>query len=70
MAKARKEAEELLGKREDTAAGGTSWARVGKLIDLSGKGKKGGAPGTDKEKFRDLLLDLKRDENAPGSKGY
>lgn len=70
LAKARKEAEEFLASREDTSAGGTSWERVSKLVDLSGKGNKGGASGTSKEKFRDMLLDLKKDEKAPGAQGY
>lgn len=69
IAKARREAEEYLGKREDTAAGGTAWERVAKLVDLTAKG--GNAAGGDgKEKFRTLLKDLKKDENAPGAKGY
>ena len=70
IAKTRKDAEEFLANREDTAAGGTSWDRIAKLVDLSGKGVKGGASGTGKEKFRELLLDLRKDEKAPGATGY
>lgn len=70
IAKTRKEAEEFLDSREDTSAGGTSWERIGKLVDVSGKGAKGGASGTEKQKFRELLVDLKKDEKAPGAKGY
>jgi len=66
----RKEAEEFLASREDTSAGGTSWERIAKLVDLSGKGAKGGAPGTGKERFRDILLSLRKDEKAPGASGY
>ena len=40
------------------------------MADLSGKGAKGGATGTSKEKMRKLLLGLKNDENAPGAKGF
>ncbi|KAI9669574.1 MAG: hypothetical protein M1817_004617 [Caeruleum heppii] len=65
----RKEAEEFLASREDTVAGGTSWERIAKLVDLSGKGTRGGASGTGKERFRELLLDLKKDEKAPGATG-
>ncbi|KAK2733646.1 hypothetical protein FQN55_003284 [Onygenales sp. PD_40] len=65
----RKDAEEFLAKREDTAAGGTSWERIAKLVDVSGKGLKGGASGSGKERFRELLLDLKKDEKAPGASG-
>ncbi|MDI1489020.1 MAG: Clathrin light chain [Ramalina farinacea] len=67
--KTQKEAEEFLANREDTSAGGTSWERIGKLVDLSGKGSKGGASGTGKEKFREMLLDLRKDEKAPGATG-
>lgn len=70
IGKTRKEAEEFLDSREDTSAGGTSWERIGKLVDVSGKGAKGGASGTEKQKFRELLVDLKKDEKAPGAKGY
>ncbi|KAG5292598.1 clathrin light chain [Histoplasma ohiense] len=65
----RKEAEEFLENREDTAAGGSSWERIAKLVDVSGKGPKGGASGSGKERFRELLLELRKDENAPGSSG-
>ncbi|KAH0557022.1 hypothetical protein GP486_005187 [Trichoglossum hirsutum] len=70
MAQTRREAEEFLASREDTAAGGTSWERIAKLVDLSGKGIKGGASGTGKERFRELLLSLRKDESAPGAMGY
>ncbi|KFY80723.1 hypothetical protein V501_08281 [Pseudogymnoascus sp. VKM F-4519 (FW-2642)] len=69
VAQTRREAEEFLANREDTSAGGTSWERIAKLVDLSGKGTKGGASGTGKEKFRELLLNLKKDEKAPGASG-
>lgn len=70
IAKTRKEAEEFLANREDTSAGGTSWERIAKLVDLSGKGAKGGATGTGKERFRELLTGLRKDEKAPGAGGY
>ncbi|KAH0034853.1 clathrin light chain, partial [Aureobasidium melanogenum] len=70
VAQTRKEAEEFLKSREDTTAGGTSWDRVSKLVDLSGKGSSGGAQGSAKAKFRELLLNLRKDENAPGASGY
>ncbi|KAG9651222.1 clathrin light chain, partial [Aureobasidium melanogenum] len=70
VAQTRKEAEEFLKSREDTTAGGTSWDRVSKLVDLSGKGTSGGAQGSAKAKFRELLLNLRKDENAPGASGY
>ncbi|KAH6668765.1 clathrin light chain [Halenospora varia] len=66
----RREADEFMEGREDTSAGGTSWERIAKLVDLSGKGVKGGASGTGKEKFRELLLSLRKDEKAPGATGY
>ncbi|KAL8829452.1 MAG: hypothetical protein Q9170_006160 [Blastenia crenularia] len=70
IARTRKEAEEFLANRQDTSAGGTSWERVAKLVDLSGKGAKGGAAGGGKEKFRELLMELRKDEKAPGAAGY
>lgn len=69
IAQTRKEAEEFLASREDTTAGGTSWERIAKLVDLSGKGAGGGAQGTGKAKFRELLLSLRKDEKAPGAQG-
>lgn len=70
IAQTRKEAEEFLQSREDTTAGGTSWERIAKLVDLSGKGVGGGAQGTGKAKFRELLISLRKDEKAPGATGY
>jgi len=69
IAQTRREAEEFLASREDTSAGGTSWERIAKLVDLSGKGVKGGASGTGKERFRELLISLKKDPQAPGASG-
>lgn len=64
-----KEAEEFLAKREDTTAGGTSWERIAKLTDLSGKGASGGGAGSSKQRMRDLLVQLKGDKDAPGASG-
>lgn len=63
-----KEADEFLAKREDTTSGGTSWERIGKLVDVGRGGKSAAAPG--KERFRELLGSLAKDEKAPGAKGY
>lgn len=70
IAQTRQEAEEFLKNREDTSAGGTSWERIAKLVDLSGKGARGGASGTGKERFREMLMGLRKDEKAPGATGY
>jgi hypothetical protein len=70
IAQSRKEAEQFLASREDTTSGGTSWERISKLVDVSGKGTKGGAAGSGKERFRELLMSLRKDENAPGASGY
>lgn len=70
IAQTRKEAEEFLASREDTVSGGTSWDRIAKLVDVSGKGTKGGAAGSGKERFRELLVSLRKDEKAPGATGY
>lgn len=69
VAQTRKEAEEFLKNREDTTSGGTSWERIAKLVDLSGKGAAGGASGSAKGKMREVLLDLRKDANAPGASG-
>ncbi|KAM7214926.1 clathrin light chain [Rhypophila decipiens] len=66
----RKEAEQFLANREDTTSGGTSWERISKIVDVSGKGAKGGAAGSGKERFRELLTSLRKDEKAPGADGY
>ncbi|AEO63270.1 a7854a04-24a9-446c-b526-97c9e27bcf29 [Thermothielavioides terrestris] len=70
IAQTRKEAEQFLASREDTTSGGTSWERISKIVDVSGKGAKGGAAGSGKERFRELLMSLRKDENAPGASGY
>lgn len=68
-AQARAEAEQFLASRENTSAGGTSWERIAKLVDVSGKGSAGGASGSGKERFRELLIDLRKDQEAPGASG-
>lgn len=70
IAQTRKEAEQFLESREDTVSGGTSWERIAKLVDISGKGQKGGANGSGKERFRELLMSLRKDEKAPGAEGF
>ena len=69
IAQTRREVEEFLESRDDTTAGGTSWERIAKLVDVSGKGPKGGASGSGKERFRELLVSLRKDEKAPGANG-
>lgn len=70
VSQTRKDAEQFLASREDTTSGGTSWERISKLVDVSGKGPKGGAAGSGKERFRELLMSLRKDEKAPGAEGY
>ncbi|KAI1349521.1 clathrin light chain [Xylaria sp. FL0043] len=70
IAQTRKEEEQFLASRDDTTSGGTSWERIAKLADVSGKGVKGGASGSGKERFRELLVSLRKDEKAPGAEGY
>lgn len=64
-----KDAEDFLAKREDTTSGGTSWERIAKLADLSGKGHSSGGAGSNKQKMRELLVTLSKDSNAPGASG-
>lgn len=70
IAATRKDADQFLASREDTTSGGTSWERISKIVDVSGKGAKGGAAGSGKERFRELLASLRKDEKAPGATGY
>ncbi len=70
VSQSRRDAEEFLNNREDVTSGGTSWDRISKLVDVSGKGSKGGAAGSGKERFRELLVSLRKDEKAPGAGGY
>jgi len=70
IAQTRKEEEQFLASRDDTTSGGTSWERISKLVDVSGKGQKGGASGSGKERFREMLMSLRKDEKAPGATGY
>ncbi|ROT40122.1 hypothetical protein SODALDRAFT_332282 [Sodiomyces alkalinus F11] len=70
IAQTRKDVEQFMANREDTVSGGTSWERIAKLVDVSGKGLKGGAAGSGKERFRELLVSLKKDSKAPGAEGY
>ena len=70
ISQTRKDAEEFLANRENTVAGGTSWERIAKLVDLSDKGARGAGGGAGKERFREMLISLKKDEKAPGATGY
>lgn len=63
----RKEEEEFLAARENPSVGGTTWERIAKLVDLSDKSVRGSGR-SDKTRFRELLMSLKKDENAPGAK--
>lgn len=71
VSQTRSEAEAFLAAREDAmTAGGSSWERIAKLVDVSGKGPKGGADGSEKDRFRKMLLSLRKDEKAPGAVTY
>ncbi len=58
----RSEAQEFLDQRENTVAGGTAWERISKLVDLNDK--KGKAGQSDKTRFRQMLLELRKDEKV------
>lgn len=70
ISQTRKDAEQFLANQDDTVSGGTSWDRIAKLVDISGKGIKGGAAGSGKDRFREILTSLRKDEKAPGASGY
>ncbi|KAI5852534.1 clathrin light chain [Morchella snyderi] len=63
-----KEAQEFLDSRENMTSGGTAWERIAKLVDLTEKGARSGK--SDKSRFREMLLSLKKDEKAPGASGF
>lgn len=63
----RNEEKKFLQERDDNlSATGNTWERIVKLIDTSNIGSKD----HDKSRFKDLLLSLKNDSNAPGAAGY
>src|SRR5271170_369243 len=57
----RKEEEEYLASRDENG-GGTAWERISKYVDISEKSTAGSGPA----RYRELLLSLKSDSNAPG----
>jgi hypothetical protein len=58
----RKEEQEFLAAR-DEEAGGTAWERIAKYVDISEKSTAGSGP----TRYRELLLSLKNDANAPSA---
>ncbi|KAK7203753.1 clathrin light chain [Myxozyma melibiosi] len=68
IAQTREEEAEFIKSQESTVSGGTTWERIAKLVDLSEKNAR--TAKYDKTRFRELLLSLKNDPNAPGAKGY
>ncbi|KAK9382601.1 clathrin light chain [Kockiozyma suomiensis] len=68
IAQTRAEEKEFIESQESTVSGGTTWERIAKLVDLSEKNAR--TAKVDKTRFRELLLSLKSDPNAPGAKGY
>ncbi|KAK9237242.1 clathrin light chain [Lipomyces kononenkoae] len=68
IAQTRAEEQEFIESRENSVAGGTTWERIVKLVDISEKHARTST--VDKSRFRELLLSLKDDPNAPGAKGY
>lgn len=58
----RKEEEEFIAAR-DESAGGTAWERIANYVDISEKSTAGGGP----TRYRELLLSLKSDANAPST---
>jgi hypothetical protein len=47
----------------DDEGGGTAWERIAKYVDISDKNSAGSGP----TRYRELLLSLKNDENAPSA---
>lgn len=55
-------------EERDNSVVGTTWDRIAKLIDTSNKGAKSDAH--DKSRFRDVIVSLKGNADAPGAAGY
>ncbi|VVT53379.1 uncharacterized protein SAPINGB_P003544 [Magnusiomyces paraingens] len=65
--KVRAEEKTFIDERDNSVVG-TTWDRIAKLIDTSNKGAKSEI--SDKSRFRDVLLSLKGNPDAPGAAGY
>lgn len=67
IAKTQEEEKNFLAERDENVGVGSVWDQAAKLIDTSDAGLGGGR---DKSRFKELLLSLKGDPNAPGAAGY
>ncbi|CAG8576960.1 3178_t:CDS:2 [Ambispora gerdemannii] len=66
----RKEEELFIQERDDITSG-TSWERICKILNLvNTQSKSNNKHEKDVSRFKELLLDLKKDEKAPGAGGY
>ncbi|KAF5098162.1 hypothetical protein DV451_003518 [Geotrichum candidum] len=63
-----REAERRFLEERDNNITGTTWDRILKLIDTSSKGVKSEL--SDKTRFKEVLLALKGNPDAPGAAGY
>lgn len=61
-------AEEAFIEERDNSVTGTTWDRIVKLVDTSSKGAKSELH--DKTRFKEVLLALQGNPNAPGAAGY
>ncbi|CAG8484308.1 10893_t:CDS:2 [Ambispora leptoticha] len=63
--------EELFIQERDDITSGTSWERICKILSLvNAQSKSTNKHEKDVSRFKELLLDLKKDEKAPGAGGY
>ena len=68
--KVAEEATKFVESIDNTAAGGTAWERIAKIADLHKGGKKtANGSGASKDRMRNLILELAKDERAPGASG-
>ncbi|KAF5096655.1 hypothetical protein D0Z00_002713 [Geotrichum galactomycetum] len=63
-----REAEKRFLEERDNNISGTTWDRIIKLVDTSSKGVKSEL--SDKTRFKEVLLALKGNPDAPGAAGY
>lgn len=68
IAETREEEKKFIDERDSDVGKGSTWERIVKLVDTSDNAAK--TKYSDKSRFKELLVSLKSDANAPGAAGY
>lgn len=66
IAKTQEEEKSFIAERDENVGVGSVWDQAAKLVDTNDMG----GSGRDKSRFKELLLSLRGDANAPGAAGY